>query len=357
ARLDGNAGVIGSTLFMQDREDATRRATIVGVLPEQFRFRAKVPIWTPLRLGGAPSRTARNLTAVGRLREGVGIAAANSELATNTARLALTDSQTYAGWTAQVHPLRELLTIGVAKGRFMLLALVIVVLLIATLNVAGLLVARSVARQREFAMRAALGAGRGRLIRQTLVEGTCIALAGGVLGTLIAAWTTRFMPQWFSIDTAGLAVQVDHRMLMMATLLSAVIGVAAAVLPAVRAAQVDAVQSLRAGTSSAGLRASRTSNALVAAQIALALVLLMAAMLLGRDFIEVRYLDLGYDPTGLYHTSMRGSPKERADPAAWRTVPEAARSRIATIPGVVAVALEHRSAMHPTLVRPVGGGA
>jgi predicted permease len=359
ARLGGTTDVIGSTLLVQDDADAalSHRATIVGVLPEQFRFRAKAPIWTPMRLSGTGSRTARNLTAIGRLHPNIDIAAANSELATLSARLALTDSQAYGGWGAQVQPLRELLTIGVAKGRSLLLALAMVVLLIATLNVAGLLVARAVARQREFAMRAALGAGRGRLIGQTLVEGTCIALAGGVLGALIAAWITRFIPRWFSIDTAGLAVQIDHRMLVMAALLSALVGVAAALLPALRAGRVDAVQCLRAGMASSGPRASRTSNALVAAQIALALVMLATAMLLGRDFLEVRYLDLGYDPTGLYHTSMRGSREERANPAAWRVVPEAARSRIARLPGVAAVALEHRSGVHPTLVRPVGGEA
>jgi predicted permease len=146
-------------------------------------------------------------------------------------------------------------------------------------------------------------------------------------------------------------------MLMMATLISAAVGIAAALLPAMRTVHVDAAQSLRAGATSTGPRASRTSNALVGAQIALALVLLTAAALLGRDFIEVRYRDLGYDPTGLYHSSMSGLRQQRANPAAWRIVPEAARSRIAKLPGVAAVALEHRSAVHPTIVRAVGSVA
>lgn len=158
-------------------------------------------------------------------------------------------------------------------------------------------------------MRSALGAGRMRLVRQLLVEGACVGFGGGLIGILLAFWGERVAGQWFSIATAGLTVDIDHRMLAFAVTVSLIVGVGAAIAPAIRAARTELISKLRGRTAAgAGARAMRASNALITLQIALALMLLTAAGLLSADFLDVRFVDLGYDPTGLYSTSISGNP-------------------------------------------------
>ena len=348
-RLGASRDVLGTPLATGGNSP---RPIIIGVLPEHFRFGSDRSVWLPLTMDGS-SRANRWLTVVARLGPGQTIGRANVELKTIAERLAAAYPADYRGWDVRVESLRTLITMPAGKARFALFATTVLVLLIAVLNVAGLLLGRAVARRQELAMRSALGASSASLLHQMLVEGSCIGVGGGVLSVLLTQWFIRFVPRWFSVDTIGLSVDVNRRVFAFAAVVSIVVGVGAAALPAVRIAAMNVSGTLR-GTADAGVQGSYISNALIALQIALGLVVLTTAALMSRDFLELRYLDLGYRPDSLYFTSISGVAGASRDPAAWGVVAEEVRSRVAAVPGVVSVSLEHQNAMHPRIVRPDG---
>jgi putative ABC transport system permease protein len=353
--LGADASIVGRQLASEDEEGSSptlHPIRVIGVLPKEFRFMGYTTVWVPMKLNAASSRSAREMTVIGRLKRGQTIAAANAELGTIAARLAFAYPDAYRGWGATVRPLRERLMWGAGKGRFVLFAITLLVLCVAVVNVAGLLLSRAAARQQEFAMRSALGASRLRLLSQQLVEGSCVGLAGGLIGIIVAAWGVRFTARWFSIDSAGLTVGVDHRILLFAVAVSFVVGIGAAAVPALHAGRTDLSGSLRGRTAAGGgAYAARTSNALIALQISLGLVLLTSAGLLSANFLQLRYLDLGYDPYGLYRVSVRGTRAQWANAGPWSRLVEGARARVAAIPGVVSASLEYQSAVHPAIIR------
>lgn len=354
-RLGGDPGVIGRRLTAADRFGAalSQPVTIVGVLPSNFEFIAGADLWSPVRLDRAISRMARFSRVVARLRPDRTIEGARAELATITSRLSSADPATFRGWSVTVEPLRHLLTIGAGSGRFILFAITLIVLLVAMLNVAGLLMARSLARTQELAMRTALGASRARLVSQQLVEGACIGIVGGAIGAGLATIGARFATTWFSLGATALPISVDRRLPAFATLLSLMVGVAAAALPALRTARPELSGNLRARTIAGPRRRTvRVSQALVIAQIAVGLVLLSGAVLLSEDFMLIRYLDLGYDPRHLYETTVSGSREQWANPIPWITDAERASASVGAIPGIAGASLEYRNANHPRTIRP-----
>ena len=350
-RLGASRDVLGMTLAAGG---GSPRPVIVGVLPEHFRFGNARSVWVPLTMDGS-SRDNRWLTVVARLRPRQTIDRANVELKTIADRLATAYPLDYRGWDVRVESLRTLITMPAGKARFALFATTVLVLLIAMLNVAGLLLGRAVARRQELAMRSALGASSASLLHQLLVEGSVIGVGGGALGMLLSHWFIGLVSRWFSIDTIGLSVSVDARVLGFAVVLSILVGLCAAALPAARIAVMNVHGTLRVSTAERGVQGSRISNTLITLQIALGLVVLTTAALLSRDFLELRYLDLGYRPDSLYFTSISAMPGASRDPVAWSIVAEEVRSRVAVVPGIVSVSLEHQNAMHPTIVRPETG--
>jgi putative ABC transport system permease protein len=355
-RLDADSSIVGRHLVSQydggiwPELHPTR---VIGVLPKEFRFMSYASVWVPMKINAASSRTARGMTVIGRMKRGQTIAAANAELATIATRLAFAYPLAYRGWAAAVLPLRDWLTWGRAgQGRFVLFAITLLVLCVAVANVAGLLLSRAAARQQEFAMRTALGASRLRLLGQQLVEGGCVGLTGGLIGIVVAAWGVRFTARWFSIEAAGVTVGIDHRILLFALAVSLVVGVGAAAVPALHAGRMDLSGSLRGRTAAGGSGyGARTSNALIALQVGLGLVLLTSAGLLSADFLQLRYLDLGYDPHGLYHVSITGTREQWANPGPWSRLVEDARQRVAAIPGIASTSLEYQNAVHPAIIR------
>jgi putative ABC transport system permease protein len=194
------------------------------------------------------------------------------------------------------------------------------------------------------------------LFRQLLVEGTSVGLGGGLIGALLAWWGIRFSAAWFRIDM-GVAT-LDVRVLAFALVLSISVGVIAALGPAFRISRVDLSSDLRGkGAAATDRRTSFVSSALITAQIALGLVLLTAATSLSADFMRLRYTDLGFDPTGLYTTSVSLPKSAGQDNAIWRVVADDARARVASIAGVGSATLEYRTAVHPEIVRPARGVA
>jgi putative ABC transport system permease protein len=359
-RLAGDAAAIGRALpsSTDPGTDARLRgAIIIGVLPETFRFNVTRDrqVWMPLRLPATSKRTARSVTVIARLQRGASVSSASAELRAIFARLVAAYPTPYRSWSARVEPLRARLGWGAGGNRRLVFGITSLVLLVAVVNVAGLLAGRASARRQEFAMRSAFGASRRRLVRQLLVEGSSVGLGGGLVGALIASWGVRFSSRWFGVDT-GVAI-VDLRVLSFALVLSLVVGIVTAVGPAFRISRVDVIGDLRGKGSAVMDRRTRlASNALIIAQVALGLILLTAAASLSADFVTLRYADLGFVPSGLYATYISGPRPVGQDATAWRDEAEAVRARVAAIPGVRVATLEYVSAMHPEIVRPSGRG-
>jgi len=346
--------------------------TVVGVLAEGFYFpRPGVEVWTPYVLR-ADVVTA---IAVGRLRQGVSTERAATEVGAILQRVddgtARRSDQDGSGRTrgapeldARVTRAIPLLEEMVGEYRPALMALAgatLLVLLIACVNVAGLLLARGVTRRRELAVRGALGAGRGRIVRQLLTESVLLGLGGGALGLATAAAVLRAVPALVPVTVTRLdEVGLDGVVLAFTLGLSVAVGLLFGAVPAFQSSGSRLLRALVEGSarSSGGfglLRANRTRAVLAAAQMALALMLLVGAGLLLRSFIGLVTLDRGYDPANVVAAGTRypltvlpgfGTPEERieAEASKRRFYGELARAmdRLSRLPGVEAVGVSSR---------------
>lgn len=275
--------------------------TVVGVMPPGFSFLDKtVDLWLPVGFP-AEARTPRGrwLMTVGKLKPGVTMDQAQRDMTRVASELATMFPNFNIGWTARVVPLREQLTGDVRSALYVMLGAVAFVLLIACANVANLLLARATSRQRELAVRSALGAGRWRLVRQLLAESIVLAAAGGVAGLALAWWALLLLRvvvaerlpvqrlEVVGIDGAVLAFTAG------ATLLS---GIFFGLIPAFTAAGATLNDSLKeGGRTGSSARGKRATSAFVIVEIALALVLLVGAGLLVRSFARLMEVDAGFD--------------------------------------------------------------
>jgi putative ABC transport system permease protein len=292
-RFAGDPGVVGRVVQLNDRP-----AEIVGVMPAGFHFiYLDTDFWGALRLDrNAPWRqtSGRFLNAVGRVKSSTTVAAARTELMRLAAKLA----STYAfnkNTTVDVVPLRQELTGQVQMSLVALYGAVGLLLAIACFNVASLLLARSASRQREIAIRTALGAGRPAIVRQLLVESLLLALTGGIVGIFLARWLLEALIAFAPADLLRVeTIAVDRRVLVYAIGVSIVTGVAAGLIPAVTAARRSVLTWMHAGgrtvTQSAGIR-----RALVVCQVALTVVLLCGAGLLIRTIVALNHVNGGFD--------------------------------------------------------------
>jgi putative ABC transport system permease protein len=279
--------------------------TVVGVMPASFEFPLgadRVDVWVPLRTRSlsaqfAAQRGAAFLKVIGRLRDGVPVERAQAELSGIEAGLA----KAYPGSNGirtgvVVRPLQNKLTGEYRLALVVLMAAVGAVLLIACANVANLLLARGTARQKEMAIRAALGAGRLRLLRELLTESVLLSLAGGAAGTALASWGLAALLAASPVEIPRLhAVDIDRTVLLFALAISMATGIVFGLMPALTASRADAGDALKdAGRGTSGGRSLRTRQALVVAEVALSLVLLATAGLLGRTLLALRQVDPGF---------------------------------------------------------------
>jgi putative ABC transport system permease protein len=284
-QFGGDPAAVGRTIRILDVPH-----TIVGVMPEGFDLPfAHADFWIPMPIDRAAAEDeGRYLTVIARLRPGVSVARAQAELDGVARRMAVERPVTNRDWGAGMVPIDEQVTGEVAPALWLLFGAVTFVLLIAAGNVANLLMMRGAQRQREIALRAALGAGRGRIVSQLLSESLLLSLAGGVLGVGLAVGGLRAITA--SLPTLALPrvenVHVDARMLLFSFALSLVTTLVFGLAPALTFARTDPNAALKLGNQRATGRGGRFRALLVVVEVALSLVLLAGAGLLARSFLN-----------------------------------------------------------------------
>lgn len=335
----GRADVLGQMIVVNDAPH-----TIVGVMPAGFRFSPDTPERLFLPIVRDPSRNHGFLRVLGRLRAGVNLSAAQGEMDAITKRLEAQYPRTNQGVGANVMPLVAAMVGDVRTGLLILVGVVALVLLIACTNVANLMLARDASRQRELAVRRALGAGRARLIQQLLTESTLLALAGGALGLLVAHWSTSvlvaLLAKSFPIPRLE-NTQIDGWVLGFTLVLSVASGLLFGVMPAVAAASPGMTEGLSESqrTVAGSGRGRRVRRILLVAETALALVLLAGAGLLMKSLIILRGTPPGFDPENVMVVDFSLPKKQAASPIARTAFVRDLVSRVTTLPGVRSAAL------------------
>ena len=296
--FDVSADVIGRTLRLDDEA-----YVVVGVMPASFRLDQLdgEELYIPLPID--PARGHSFLRVVARLKPGVTIQMAQADLGAIAADLERIYPHTNDGLGVNVMPISTAMARDVRFGLWLMLGVVTVVLLIACANVGGLMLARGLSRRRELAVRAALGAGRGRLLRQLLTETLVLAMAGGAAGLVVAGWASAYLgsvlANQFRVPRVD-ATRVDLTVLIFTTSVAVLTGLACGMLPALTSAASDLELALRdGGRSTTGTRAPRLRSAMVVAETALALMLLAGAGTLLKTFLALRSTDPGFDSSQL----------------------------------------------------------
>ncbi len=319
--------------------------SVIGVVTETFKqpMDPDVELWMPMSSfpGNTALREARFLFAMGHLKPGVELSQAHSEAVTIAAQLAQAYPKENTGRSARVESFRELVVSDVRPMLWLLFAAVGVILLIACANLANLLLARGLARHKEIAVRAALGANRWRLIRQLLTETTLIGLLGGTGGVLLAHWGLQALlklPQNF-VDANR--ATVDTRVLLFAVGISVLTGWLFGLVPALQLVKPELQSFLKEGArgSGEGAKWNRVRGGFVVAQVALSLLLLVSAGLLIRSFDKLLRVNVGFQPEQLLTLEYRlPRTRYRETPAQWN-FHRSVMDRVQEVPGVKSVAL------------------
>jgi putative ABC transport system permease protein len=299
----GDKGVIGQTLTISNAP-----YTVVGVLPPSFQFALRpADLWLPYQptQNQLTRRFMHGTNLIGRLRAGISLEQAQTEAGAITARIAEEHKDSHAGTRLLLTPLREQVTGAIKPVLLALLAAVGFVLLMVCANLASLLLARSLARQKDMALRAALGATRGRIIRQLLTEAGLLSLLGGLGGLLIARWGLNALiaalPQNQLLAMPFFAtLRLDTSILLFALALATLTGFAFGLAPALEASRLDLQEALKeGGHSTGGVARRRLRGALVVTEIALAVVLLAGAGLMMKSLLRLMRVNIGFDPANV----------------------------------------------------------
>src|SRR5829696_4905739 len=336
-RFGGDSAVVGRPVLI----DGLSR-TVIGVLPPGVGA-SGADAYTPLGLdmGKLPGRGAHFLRVIGRVRPGVTLAQTRAELAAFAAQSSRDNATNYgkAGFTATARPLRETWYGNARPMMTALLGTVLLLLLLAAVNVANLLLVRAEARQREMGVRVALGATRGRLVRQLLTESVLLAVLGALVGVPLAALCVRSL---LAINPGvvppGAEVAIDGGVLAAVVAVVAVAALVAGLAPALRAGSTDARAAIATGGAGGGRSGGRLRAALVATEVALAAAMLVGAGLVGRSFQKLLAVDPGFAAEGalVMDVSLPGARYDTATKVI--SFYDLAIERMRALPGVRAAA-------------------
>ena len=334
----GEPSVIGKSLVLEGKSH-----TVIGVVPAGFQLDGVPDIFTPLEQTTDPrmqNRGAHFLHVIARLRPGVTLAEGQAELALMARHFAEEYPKSNAGLSMLAYPLQKELVGDVGSTLWLLLCAVGLVLLIACVNIASLLLARAVSREREMAMRVALGARRGRLARQCLTESAMLGIGGGALGVVLAGLSVHpFVAFWPGSLPRAEEVHLDWRVLVFSMGASLVSGLLFGLAPMLRIPVRNVEQALRAGARTIAGSSRRLHGGFVISEIALALVLLVSAGMLGHTLLALSSLDPGLNVHNVMAAHFALSPSSLESPEqirlAWQDVVDRARR----VPSVESVAL------------------
>ena len=341
-RYNSDRDIVGKTITLNDAI-----FTVVGVLPETFRFSPHFDVCVPLALDPQQELTGESRSfqaTIARIKPGLTIEQARLELDSLLQRYELTrpdgkwrfdDSRT------RLVPLHDHLLGDTSRPLLVLLGAVGLILLIACANVANLLLARAVTRQKELAIRTALGASRLRLVRQMLTECLLLAIGGGAAGLLLASWLTSLLGSLNSTATIGemarvAAITIDLRVLGFTLLITLLTGLLFGLLPAIRLSRPDVNVALKEGGHAHGLHGRRLRSVLMVSEVALAIVLLVGAGLLIRSFVKLLDVDPGYRAENLLTARLQLPPRYSEQSRRVQFYEQTLR-RLEALPGVDAV--------------------
>jgi putative ABC transport system permease protein len=342
-RFAGDPNVVGRKITLQGQDN-----TVIGVMPADFHLyikqasmvRKPVDIWLPVRSTSEwRVRRGRAWMSIARLKPEVTLDQAQSEMTAMAARFEEQYPDFNKGWGVNLVPLRAQLSGELRTALLILLGAVGFVLLIACANVANLLLARAAARQKEMAIRVALGAGRRRILRQLLTESVLLSIVGGGTGLLLAMWGTSLLVSLSPRDLLNVSgVGVDRRVLLFTMAVSIVTGLIFGIAPAIAASRINLNEALKEGgrDSSSGSRGQKLRSAFVVVEVALALILLVGSGLMIRSLMRLQSVDPGFDPARLLTARLiLPGARYQKDEQRIQFFKQLA-SRLETLPGVTA---------------------
>jgi len=349
-RFAGRGDAIGQSLNLDGRN-----YNIIGVMPPGFDLPGVAEVWIPLQVNidnlPLTERAATNNTIVARLKSGVSLKQADTELKAIARQLEQEYPDFRRGWSVKVIPLRQDL-LGDLEGRvrkalFALMAGVGFLLLICCANVANLQLARGIARERELALRRALGAGRWRLVRQLFTESMLLALLGGMAGLLLANWLLPFLAALNPIRGISFAAyfhnfELDRRVLAFALFVTLLTGVIFGLLPALKGAGAhELMPRIKEGDQRSGGAASgrRWLNGLIVAEVAIALTLLISGGLMVQSFHRLQHVDLGFGPDNLLTMKMVLPDSKYSQYRQRVALSDQLLERVRNLPGVVSAGM------------------
>jgi len=330
-----NPNIIGQTLTLNSRS-----FTVVGIMPAGFEFPRKAELWVPLAWddNDRQTRSMHDYLVIARLKQNVSLKQAQAEMTTISSRLEQQYPKENTGWGAVVIPLRQDLVGDIRLALLVLFGAVGFVLLIACANVANLMLARGANRQKEIAVRIALGAGRARLVRQLLTESVLLAVSGGLLGLLLAVWGIKMLVQLGSLPNSG-DIGIDAWALGFTLLVSFGAGIIIGIVPALQFTRTSISETLKQGSGRTGGSPIKqhTRKALVISEVALSLVLLIGAGLMIRSFWKLQNVNPGFDSSNALTMSLVLSPIRYSEPHQRLAFVDRAMEQIRAVPGVVSV--------------------
>lgn len=334
-RFGGDPAIVNKTVMLDGK-----KVDVIGVMPQDFSFPQSAELWVPINFDSYPEmkqRKAHFMRPIGKLKPGVTLAQAQADTDAIAARIAEQFPETNTGWNLRLVSLREQLVGNTRPTLLLLFGSVGLVLLIACANVANLLLVRAATREREIALRTALGASRFRIVRQMITESVLLSLVGGTLGALLAIWGVDLLVTLSAGSIPATAhVRIDATVLAFTFVVSVITGVLFGLAPALRTMKLNLSESLKEGgrAGNEGGRRNRTRSVLVVLESAIAVVLLIGAGLLVRSLVQLQNTSPGFDAHNVLTARVDLSRQKYETPEQSANFFKQLETRVGTLPGV-----------------------